>query len=190
MASLELPFVCGELPGRVTVTCVANEDPVSLGKPESAKGFPVCEATVQFAGKGYRAFFGWVQMVRSTDDASSGAEFEMDPLELVSSTGVPFAFFGLRPTLFDAPSRTVRTPVSWTAHSFLTVVALPHRVVPIVGFRWGFHVDGRHSITLDEPNRLDISEWRFHLPLLRRSYPEWEFEADTPNSHWARDRLP
>jgi hypothetical protein len=55
--------------GRVTVTCVPNSDPAAVGKSEEARGFPVCSATIAYPGRGYRALFGWVQLVCSTDNA-------------------------------------------------------------------------------------------------------------------------
>ncbi len=48
--------------------------------------------------------FGWVQMVRSTDDESVGGRFEMDPFGLFGDVRSPYCWYGTEPTLFDAPS--------------------------------------------------------------------------------------
>ena len=70
-----------------------------------ALGLPHCQATVAYPGRGYAGMLGWIQLVRSTDNASGGELFAMDPLALVGEVGHPFAFFGVAPTLFDAPAR-------------------------------------------------------------------------------------
>lgn len=57
---------------------------------------------------GYRALFDWVQLVRSTDNSSAG--FDMDPIYSFEDGPSPNAFFGINPTLFDAPSRAKHTP--------------------------------------------------------------------------------
>jgi hypothetical protein len=58
--------------GSVQVECVANDDPLAFGTVAvDANGFPVCTATVQFPRRGYDAMFGWVQLVRSTDNESA-----------------------------------------------------------------------------------------------------------------------
>jgi hypothetical protein len=63
---------------------------------------------------GYAAIFGWTQLVRSTDSASAG--FEMDPIALYRDVATPFAWYGIRPELFDAPSRDPRANMDWEAH--------------------------------------------------------------------------
>src|SRR5204863_43198 len=72
-----------------------------------------------YAGSGYAAMLGWIQLVRSTDNGSRGREFELDPLEPLGVTPHPFCWFGLTPTLFDAPSRRTTDDLDWLAHSFL-----------------------------------------------------------------------
>jgi hypothetical protein len=58
-------------------------------------------------------------MVRSTDSAPD--KFEMDPIALYQQIPTPYAWFGVRPELFDAPSRDSRYDMTWEAHSFLCV---------------------------------------------------------------------
>ena len=90
--------------GTVQVECIPNDDPDEYGTPVSAAvGFPVCTATVRYPRRGYNAMFGWVQLVRSTDNASAGERFEMDPFGLFADAPSPYCWFGTEPTLFDAP---------------------------------------------------------------------------------------
>jgi hypothetical protein len=70
------------------------------------------------------------------------------------------------------------------AHSFLATTPLdeviqwkPRRVVPIVGFSWGFTDDGS-NVTLHDLSVLSAEEWATHLAVLRQTYTRWLF-ADT-----------
>ena len=106
--------------GTVHVEYVPNSDPEFYGCWwPVAEGFPVCTATVDYPTLGYRSMFGWVQVVRSTDNESGGSRFELDPFGLFGDAPSPYCWYGQRPTLFDAPSRSVRQPLEWVAHSFL-----------------------------------------------------------------------
>jgi hypothetical protein len=116
---VRLSFTLRDLPGRVEVGVEPNAAPETLGCAPHAEGFPVCTATVEYAGAGYAAALGWIQLVRSTGGADAGASFEMDPFEALGRLTHPFCWFGFAPTLFDAPSRPSRVPLEWTAHSFL-----------------------------------------------------------------------
>ena len=70
--------------GEVLVECIPNDDPDGYGTAfADATGFPVCTATVRFPRRGYNAMFGWVQLVCSTDNASHGERFEIDPFALL-----------------------------------------------------------------------------------------------------------
>ena len=71
-------------------------------------------------------------------------DFELDPFGLFGDAPSPYCWYGQRPTLFDAPSRSVRELLEWVAHSFLATTPLDEvaqlkarRVVPLVGFSWG-----------------------------------------------------
>jgi hypothetical protein len=180
---LDIEFIFKGDPGRVSVSCVPDEAPDVIGKDESARGFPVCSATVEYRGRGYRALFGWVQLVRSTDNAFGGTAFEMDPLKFFEDSPAPYCWFGLAPTLFDAPSRDERKPLAWLAHSFLAVTPwdMGHRqVVPLLGFSWGFEIDGGGRITLVPEARLSAADWAGHIPYLSASYPTWHFPSPHP----------
>jgi hypothetical protein len=57
---------------------------------------------------------GWIQLVRSTDGETPD-EYELDPLALFRHVDTPYAFFGIKPELFDAPFREHRRSIRWQA---------------------------------------------------------------------------
>ena len=62
----------------------------------------------------------------------------MDPFAR-SGADSPYAFYGLAPTLFDAPSRDHRDDLDWLAHAFLAHTPLgTNAVEAVLGFSWGF----------------------------------------------------
>ena len=186
--NMDLPFSWRGNEGLVRIECVPNLDPDQWGSSTSAThGFPVCTATVDYPSLGYRSLFGWVQLVRSTDNESAGDRFELDPFALFGDSLNPYCWYGTRPILFDAPSRATRQPLEWVAHSFLATTPLeeigqlkPRRVVPVVGFSWGFTDDGS-AVTLHALSSLSRDEWAMHLDLLRDTYKWWLF-ADAPET--------
>ena len=167
-------------PGSVTVSCERTQEPAVIGTFPGAQGLPHLAAEVEYPGRGYRALFGWVQLVRSTDNASGGREFEMDPFALFEDAPSPYCFFGFRPTLFDAPSRPTRERLDWLAHAFLAYSPLDaeqRQVIPILGFSWGFNVDDEAEVTVRPVETLGDDEWTGHRPLLEMTYPGWRFAA-------------
>jgi hypothetical protein len=179
---MDVLFGWGGETGSVHIECIPNADPDFWGCWSSvAEGFPVCTALVEYPALGYRSMFGWVQLVRSTDNDSAGEHFEVDPLALFGDAPSPYCWYGQRPVLFDAPSRTTRRPLEWVAHSFLATTPLrevaawkPRRVVPLVGFSWGFR-DSGSSVELHETALLSSDDWQSHLDALRATYPAWVF---------------
>jgi hypothetical protein len=180
--SLVADFSWNGARGTIHVECLANTDPEFWGCwHDTAYGFPVCTAKVDYPAHGYRSMLGWVQLVCSTDNESAGAAFELDPFSLFGDAPNPYCWYGQQPTLFDAPSRPRRQPLDWTAHSFLAATPLdeiarlqPRRVVPIVGFSWGF-ADTGSAVALHDVARLPEPAWDAHLDLLKRTYPLWLF---------------
>jgi hypothetical protein len=175
-------FTWNGVGGRVDVECIPNDDPLAYGSWwPNALGYPVCTARVAYPGRGYRAMLGWVQLVRSSDNNSGGEQFEVDPFALFGDAPSPYCWFGIEPTLFDAPSRPETAPTEWIAHSFLSTTPMievmggnPRRVLPLLGFAWGFEPrDG--TIELRDVTRLVTQDWDAHLPVLRASYPLWTF---------------
>jgi hypothetical protein len=174
--------------GFIRVTCVASVDPAALGKPEHARGFPACTATLEFEGKGYDAFFGWIQWVCSSNNSTGGSGFDLDPLGWFPDARNPYAFFGLLPTLFDAPSRRKRKKMFWRAHSFLGAtpsynsferVLRLRKVLPIAGFSWGFDIDDGGEFSYAPIAQIEPKDWNDKLPLLRKAYPTWTFPEVT-----------
>ncbi len=183
MARIALDFEYEGHVGRVTAVCEPSDDPVRIGKDETDRDFPVCDAAIDLpTAAGYLRFCGWVQLVRSSDNTSDGEEFEPDPLGPFADSPSPFCFFGSLPTLFDAPSRSRERPMEWEAHSFLSVLAMDgemRAVRPLVGFRWGFDIDAGGAVRLRELAPLRAAAWEGHRPLLARWYPTWSFLPGT-----------
>ena len=182
---LRVPFSLRSISGLISVSVTANTDPRAIGYSlltgglpvDAARGFPVCRATVTYPAQGYAAMFGWTQMVRSADSAPG--RFEMDPIALYQQIPTPYAWFGVTPELFDAPSRESRRDMTWEAHSFLCVspdAVLTRHVQAIAGFSWGFTISQQH-ITLAQPAPLAPEAWDSHLDLLRTDYPDWIFDT-------------
>lgn len=172
--------------GRVVAFIERTVDPATLGAWEGAKDLANCTATIEFEGRGYLQRFGWVQLVRSTDNAFQGEKFEMDPFDpfkLYDRAPTPYCWYGTLPTLFDAPSRDERVYLDWLAHSFLAVS--PPRgnrrvVTPLLGFSWGFHIADDGIVTLEEVAALTAADWESHLPYLRETYADWQFREMLP----------
>lgn len=178
---VRLDFEYDGVAGQVVVECVPNDDPTTLGCPPDAEGFPACTASVHFPAKGYRALLGWVQLVRSTDNASGGERFEIDPFALFFDAPSPYCWYGTAPTLFDAPRRGTDVPLTWVAHSFLATTPLEEAVptwrrpvVPLAGFSWGFEISSA-AIDLHPVGQLAAGDWDGHLATLRQEYPAWQF---------------
>jgi len=178
---MEIPFSYQSYDGRVMVSIEKTHEPAILGAHDGALNLATCTATIEYAGRGYLQLLGWVQLVRSTDNDFQGRQFEMDPFDpfgLYESAPSPYCWYGILPTLFDAPSRDERVHLDWVAHSFLAVSPLrgDRRIVmPLIGFSWGFHVADDGNITLDRAASISVADWEVHLPCLRESYPSWNF---------------
>jgi hypothetical protein len=174
VGTVRLGFTVRGHAGAVEVNVVPNDDPAAFGTLAERSGFPLCTATVSCGGRGYTAVLGWIQLVRSSDGASGGTEFELDPYEPLGRLPHPFCWFGIAPTLFDAPSRPTRAPLEWAAHSFLAFIGRPREARAILGFSWGFAVRGG-QVSIVRPRSLSSADWDRHLALLRREHPTWRF---------------
>ena len=178
---MELLFTHQGQQGRVIVNVQPTLDPAAIGARDGALGLANCRATIEFSAEGYLALLGWVQMVRSSDNAFRGQQFEMDPFDpfqLYQRVPTPYCWYGIMPTLFDAPSRDEREELDWIAHSFLAASPLHGNrkmVMPLLGFSWGFHVFDNQTIVLKPLTALSAADWQEHLPYLRASYKEWQF---------------
>ena len=190
---MEIPFTYQGSQGRVIVLQERTLEPAILGARQPAIGLANCKATVEFPAGGYLGLLGWIQLVCSTDNSSRGRQFEMDPFDpfdLDKQAPSPYCWYGINPTLFDAPSREKRVDLDWLAHSFLAASPLrgqrhltsPLRedrriVTPLLGFSWGFHIFDEKNIELKPITVLTTADWKSHLPYFRKSYKKWQFEA-------------
>lgn len=183
--ALVLPFHLRGSAGRVAVFYEANTDPARWGFPllalpfdvMFAAGFPVCQAVIEYAGEGYHAVMGWLQVVCVTDHAGhTDVSVDIAPVHAQSDT--PFIAYGSLPTLFDAPGpNPPRSDETWLAESFLAImpdVARSRRVQALLGFRWGY------ELTAMRPTLLPLQvasedEWQRCASILRERYPGWDF---------------
>lgn len=174
----EFPFSARRRLGRVSVTVSENLDPESVGSVPAAAGFPACSATVEYDASGYLAMLGWVQLVGEASPSGSRLQYDVDPFILFEGIPTPYAFYGARPELFDAPYRSDRSlSLSWLAHSYLCAAPsspFVKEVEAVVGFSWGFNMDAG-DLEILGLRALSRSDWSSHLDLLARTYPDWNF---------------
>jgi hypothetical protein len=173
---MRIPFSDAGRSGQIRIDIARTGNPDEVGAGPGAADLPNCTATVDYPGHGYNAFFGWIQAVRSTDNATGGKDFEMDPLESLGSLPHPFCFAGHQPTLFDAPSRNLRANLEWTAYAFLCRgPEVPSFTAhALAGFSWGFTIEAGR-ITIAAPTALTPAHWNHLVPTLQDTYPTWQF---------------
>jgi len=186
--SLDLPFRLRQRSGTVHVTVVPNRGTPDPGcefllfgmPPETVRGYPVCTATVDYDADGYGAVLGWTQVVRSSDNATGGDAFETDPIAVYQDVDTPFAWFGVKPTLFDAPLRFEKLDMHWECHSFLCFLpdaTMSRQVRAVCGFGWGFEIHDQ-VVARPQPVALGSDTWNACLPVLRTAYGRWTFDED------------
>jgi hypothetical protein len=176
---VQLSFAYGGVDGVVDVRCVPMSDPESLGKSTDDLGLPACTAVVDFPARGYWAMLGWVQLV-AMGHPRQEAQWQSDPFDLFADSTSPYAWFGITPTLFDAPSRRHDGPLRWRARSFLATTPWDQTerlVALLAGFEWGYALDPTGGVEVRGPTRLPSSAWRSHLPYLRARYDRWSFRS-------------
>lgn len=182
-----IPFRLRGLDGRVEIRQTTNDDPARWGytllegalsfPAEKARGFPVVSAVVRYRGEGYRAYMGWVQIVRMREEGSPEAQAIVDKPPQLADDGSPYCFWGPEPSFFDAPSTTARLEL-WSAHAFL--VASPDAVMtkevrPVCGFSWGFSNLGPEP-EAEAVRTIGEEEWSAACVDLAERYPAWGFE--------------
>ena len=176
--SMDIGFVLRGIQGKVSVAYARNDRPDLVGSVPEASGFPMCEATVDYPAQGYDALLGWIQLVRSDDNESEGQAFEIDPLAFLGDVPHPFCWIGLSPRLFDAPWRSPRHDLDWTAQSFLCVpedlTEVGQEVHALLGLSWGFRIRDE-EVQLVPPMLLEPSDWDQHVDGLEARYPSWRF---------------
>jgi hypothetical protein len=118
-------------------------------------GFPVMKAEIEYPipdhpSSGYGSLFGWIQFVKTTKkNISSKTEIDIYPA-FERGSNSPFAVWGYKPTLFDAPARLFdddgkAEELVWRAQSFLCFLddagmTKRIRVCRGAGIEWGFDV--------------------------------------------------
>jgi hypothetical protein len=184
---LVLPFSLRGYAGSVLIRYGANRDAAALGfgelglpfPIELTHGFPICEAEVEFAGSGYFAAMGWIQVVTVEATLPERMSFaEVDRYPAMRSADSPFVTFGHLPRFFDAPGpNPPRTDETWTAEAFLAIcgdVARTKQVQPVLGFRWGYRLAGMRAT----PKSLEIAgeaDWMRCTAALKNQFPNWEY---------------
>ena len=141
---MHLPFSLRGIAGHVDITVDITQNPEDLGAMPEAIGLPHCHATIDYPGRGYGGCWAGSSLCGQRTTTAQGSYTEMDPLTLVGEVAHPFAFFGVTPTLFDAPARHSRADLDWLAHSFLCYIKDDGQdvktVQAITGFSWGFTI--------------------------------------------------
>lgn len=174
-AALVLPFRWAGVEGEVQVEVRANDDPAALGCRDFARGFPVCRATIAPPSRGYADMLGWIQLV---DDSWHADGFHADSFEPLGDLSHPFGFYGVAPTLFDAPHADAED-FDFLAHSFLCglggeLLEFRHEARAVLGFSWGCRKRGP-EIELLDPEPLPPEAWDGHRDYLARRFPVWTF---------------
>jgi hypothetical protein len=191
------PFRLRGADGSVVVSFGANEDPQRWGygalgltwPTDLAQGLPVLTARTECRLEGYSAIMGWIQVVRihvlaesrslvpGVEKAPAGHHEWVDGPPQLRGLGVPFTSFGAWPTLFDAPAST-ESDTTFVADSWLTAspdALISRESFPVLGLRWGYSTRAGQPHELHEPALLDETQWAESLPLLRETFPDWQF---------------
>jgi hypothetical protein len=196
---LELPFRLRGHDGVVSVSYGVNEDPDAWGfdlfdlpfDRALVRGFPLMLATITFAGSGYRALMGWIQVATVEERTPPRTWSSVDVYPMHWETDTPFVTFGHAPALFDAPGpNPPRANERWTAETFLAICpdgARSRIVAPVLGFRWGYELDQMRA-TPFPPVSSSEEEWRRCLVTLEEGYPSWEFRPAFLNESEERVR--
>jgi hypothetical protein len=183
--ALIMPFRLRGYDGRVSVCYAEDRDPARWGFDllnlpfdlALAQGYPVCEARIAYAGPGYRAMMGWIQLITNRDPATGHDETSIDLFPIFGELDSPFAVFGVAPTMFDSPANPDHETEDWIADIFLAVspdIGGTRRVAALLGFRWGYALRNRHATPLPV-ERIGPDAWDAHQAVLRGRFADWEF---------------
>jgi hypothetical protein len=181
VACVEIPFSYGGVHGVVDARCAPMADPEAFGKSRGDLGLPACTAVVRFPALGYWSLLGWVQLV-AMGPPHQPEEWRSDPFDLFEDSTSPYAWFGVTPTLFDAPSRRHGTSLRWRARSFLATTPWDQDerlVAPLAGFEWGYDLDPTGAVVVRHPVELPSTVWQTHLTYLRARFDRWAFLGDS-----------
>ena len=183
---MSIPFLLRGFEGNIQVRYEANTNPEGWGfgllnlpfDLEPVKGFPVCEAKVEYGGPGYYATMGWIQLVTVNETLSGETWTAIDQTPNQHGLELPFMDFGQKPTMFDAPGpNPPRSDEIWLAETFLAVcpdVGRTRTVEAIAGFSWGYCLEQMRP-TLLPVEICSLEHWNRHLPYLKETFPSWAF---------------
>lgn len=180
-----MPYRWNGNDGSVRVEIWENDDPPAYGCADFALGHPCCRATIEPLACGYAEMLGWVQLV----DASfyeHATGFIADGFQLLGDLTHPFGFFGISPTLFDAP-HTPDENAHFHAHTFLCGLGGPllefrREVRAVLGFNWGFVKRGE-EITFVDLVPLEAEVWDGHREYLDGEFEDWTFAPGYQEHH-------
>jgi hypothetical protein len=175
--TLALPYRWAGTEGEVRVEIRENDDPAAFGCAEFARGFPVIRATITPVSRGYADMLGWVQLV---DDSWHADGFHTDGFEPLGQLPHPFGFYGVSPTLFDAPHFDGEA-FDFRAHTFLCglggeLLEFRRETRAVLGFSWGCR-KREGEIEFFDIEALTPESWDSHREYLARRFPEWTFAS-------------
>jgi hypothetical protein len=186
---LVLPFATQGGIGEIQVYYSVVADPIAVGlnivvadfDQQRFRVFPVIRASVGFSHEGYRAIFGWLQIITRSTTATGDVDTAVDVPPVLADTGCPLADYGYLPTMFDAPANPHHPDGEWRADTFLAAIPdIGHsrQLAALNGFRWGYQLTAGKPTSLPvEP--LSSDRWNHYCPMLAASYPSWSFLAST-----------
>jgi hypothetical protein len=181
MSLRRVPFELRGIGGVVSVEYHANDDPRAWGyhalnlpyDVNLARGFPVLRARIDHSAEGYGAIVGWIQVVRS---GRAEEDLFVDTPPQFADAAIPWIYWGVRPTFFDAPSTRERE-FRFRAYTFLAFTpdaVISREVRPIFGLSWGYDVQDGHPSAV--PLRLDgLKHWPDACEVLEPRCPGWRF---------------
>ena len=152
--------------------------------PYSAIGFPKLICTIDYEGKGYHSYMGWIQTVRF-NPGTSGDHPAISPepmfvyhIPMMLDADTPFCVYGVDPALFEAPASNL-DGIQWIANTYLSAsknLIVSREVCMILGIQWGYSITNG-IIVHDEMKKLKHSGDLFlrDMAILHRDYPTWRF---------------
>ncbi|KAF2812958.1 uncharacterized protein BDZ99DRAFT_517254 [Mytilinidion resinicola] len=123
-------------------------------------GFPVLQGDVTHPipsnpTSGYASLFGWIQFVKQVSKDGDDGNWTMDLYPYAQDINTPFGYWGVNPSVFDAPAIALvvngkNEAVVWTAQAFLCVLddagfSKNVSAIPGTGLTWGFDIDVDHK---------------------------------------------
>ena len=183
------PFTLRGVDGEIDVLYGINDDPVEIGfdllnlpfDNDLVVGFPFLKASIIYPEDYYKAFFGWIQMVKVQDYETEEESVTPDIMPMNRELDYPFSFFGHLPTFFDAPGpNPPRKNESWIASTFLVFVSDVARtkdISALKGFEWGY-VLNEGDIEVQEIKPISENLWNVNSDYLSRMFPSWNFNKN------------